>query len=124
MNATTRISFSNGGYDVVYWTPLMQHGRFLRPLARLGRKIVVSYPLLRGTYVGVDTLAHNSSLVVEGRVPPETDGQGLSSYTQARLTNIPEMASGVQQIPLHGPPLIKPCTYTCVHSRPCCGLCI
>lgn len=64
----------------------------------------VSYPLLRGTYVGGDTLAHNSNLLVEGGVPPETDGQGLSSYTQARSTNIPEMASGVQQIPLHGRP--------------------
>lgn len=34
----------------------------------------VSYPLLRGTYVGGDTLAHNSSLLVEGRVSTPRDG--------------------------------------------------
>ncbi|RDH27887.1 hypothetical protein BDQ94DRAFT_184149 [Aspergillus welwitschiae] len=70
-------------YDVVYWTPLMQHGRFLRPLARLGRNIVFHIPCF---------------------------GVRLSSYTLARSTNIPEMASGVQQIPLDDPPPIKPCT--------------
>ena len=48
MNATTQISGTGKlpiwRYDVVYWTPLMQHGRFLRPLARLGRKIVFHIP--------------------------------------------------------------------------------
>ncbi|PYH55292.1 uncharacterized protein BO96DRAFT_476988 [Aspergillus niger CBS 101883] len=104
MNATTQISGTGKlpiwRYDVVYWTPLMQHGRFLRPLARLGRKIVFHIPCFG----------------VRGVPPRRVDKDYLSSYTLARSTNIPEMASGVQQIPLHDPPPIKPCTYTCVHS--------
>lgn len=92
----------------------MQHGRFLRPLARLGRKIVFHIPCFGVRMWAEIHLRTTPVFLLRGEYLPRRMDKDYRPivYTQARSTNIPEMASGVQQIPLHGPPLIKPCTYT------------